>query len=348
MIFNKLNQYLKEREFQNIPTDCDNVTMYATYEKSHIYLINVIELGKGYLFDFDKYTHYKELTRSQFHNDHADRVVLLNIILIDDPKRIYDEVNVDPELEADFIDINWIIDTTEEVLIIPDKQIKNVIHLEKDLEALLGNEQVERIKLIKRNKWPIVTFILMMINISIWMLMEARGGSYDSGNLLNFGALYAPLVVGKNEYWRLFTANFIHIGATHLFFNCFSLYIFGSRLEKYMTRLQFSIVYICSGLFGAGFSLTSHFIYDRFSITAGASGAIYGLIGSIIVCSRLTGRSIDGLNDYIMIIFFIMGLAISLVSPNVDSIAHIGGFIGGILFTFAILKRAKVRTTTTE
>lgn len=348
MLFNKINQYLIEREFQKIPTDCDNVTMYATYEKSHLYLINIIELDHRYLFDFENYTHYKVLTREQFKTDHADRVVLLNIILIDDPKRIYDEVNVEPELETDFIDINWIIDTNEEVLIIPDKQIKNVIHLEKDLETLLGNEQVKRLKLVRRNKWPIITGLLIGINIFIWLLMEINGGSYNSNTLLSFGALYAPLIIGKNEYWRLFTANFLHIGATHLFFNCFSLYIFGSRLEKYLTRLQFLIVYLCAGLLGAGLSLMSHLIGEAFSITAGASGAIYGLIGSIIVCSRLTGKAIDGLNDYIMIIFFILGMAISLISPNVDSIAHVGGFIGGILLTLLVLKGTKGSTITTE
>lgn len=348
MLFNKINQYFIEREFQSIPTDSETVMMYATYQKSCLYLINLIELGNGYLFDFDKYMHYKALTRTQFKDIHSDRVVLLNIILIDDPKRIYDELNVEPELEEDFIDINWIINKTEETLVIPDKQINSVIHLEKDLEALLGDEHVERLKLIKKNRLPVLTGIFILINLCIWLLMEAYGGSYSSETLLKFGAIYAPLIINKNEYWRLFTANFIHIGATHLFFNCFSLYIFGSRLEKYLTRLQFIIVYICSGLFGAGFSLTSHLVTHTFSITAGASGAIYGLIGSIIVCSRLTGKSVDGLNDYIMVIFFIMGMAISLISPNVDSIAHAGGFIGGILFTFVVLKRAKSRATSFE
>lgn len=348
MLFEKINQYLIEREFQRIPTDCDIVRMYATYEKSHLYLINLIELEHGYAFDFEKYDHYKELTRQQFKNNHADKVVLLNVILIDDSKRIYDELNVAPELESDFIDISWIVDTTEKALVIPENQINSVIKLEKDLEMLLGNDSIERLKLVRRNKWSIMTYLLIVINTLIWLAMELTGGSYDPNNLLRFGAIYMPLIIEENEYWRLFTANFIHIGATHLFFNSFSLFIFGSRLEKYMTRLQFLIVYISSGLFGAAFSFTSHLISDRLAITAGASGAIYGLIGSIIVCSRVTGKAIDGLNDYIMIIFFIMGMAISLASPNVDSIAHVGGFIGGILFTILVLKRTKARSASAE
>lgn len=348
MLFDKINEYFIEREFERIPTDSETVKMYATYQKSSLYLINLIELDDNYILDIEKYMHYKVLTRNQFIHINSDKVILLNIILIDDAKRIYNEVNITPELEEEFIDINWIIDTSTNELVIPNKQIKSVIHLEKDLEAILGSDVTIRLKLIKNNRFPILTSILMLINIGIWLLMETSGGSYNREVLIKYGALYAPLVINGGEYWRLFTANFVHIGATHLFFNCFSLFIFGSRLEKYMSRLQFAGVYIGAALFGTGFSLTSHLFTNTYAITAGASGAIYGLIGSIIVCSKLTGKSIDGLNDYIMIIFFVMGMAISIVSPNVDVNAHLGGFVGGILFTLTVLRICKDKTATLE
>ncbi|PKM93564.1 MAG: hypothetical protein CVU84_15415 [Firmicutes bacterium HGW-Firmicutes-1] len=348
MLFDKINEYFIEREFERIPTDSETVKMYATYQKSSLYLINLIELDHNYILDIQKYMQYKILTKNQFTHINSDKVILVNIILIDDAKRVYDEVNIPPQLEEDFIDINWIIDTSKNELVIPSNQINSVIRLEKDLEAIIGADVVVRLKLTKKDRLPILTLLLMLINIGIWLAMEALGGSYNSEVLIQFGALYAPLVIEGGEYWRLFTANFIHIGATHLFFNCFSLFIFGSRLEKYISRLQFTGVYLGAALFGTGFSLTSHLFMDTYAISAGASGAIYGLIGSIIICSKLSGKSIDGLSDYIMIIFFILGIAISIVSPNVDISAHIGGFIGGILFTFAVLRKSKDKTPALE
>ncbi|PKM49491.1 MAG: hypothetical protein CVV02_15795 [Firmicutes bacterium HGW-Firmicutes-7] len=348
MLFDKINEYFIEREFQRIPTDSETVKMYATYQKSSLYLVNLIELDDEYKLDIEKYMHYKVLTKKQFLHVNSDKVILLNIILTDNAKSIYDDVNIPPELEEDFIDINWIIDTKAKELVIPNKQINSVIHLEKDLEAILGSDLVERIKLTKIDRFPILTLLLILSNLGIWLAMEAAGGSTNSQVLIKFGALYTPLVIDGRQYWRLLTANFVHIGASHLFLNCFSLFIFGTRLEKYMSRFQFIGVYIGAALFGAGFSLTSHLFMNTVAITAGASGAIYGLIGSIIVCSKLSGKSIDGLTDYIMIIFFILGMAISLVSPNVDVNAHLGGFVGGILFTFAVLRKIKVKPTTLE
>lgn len=338
-LFNRMNDYFMEREFQKIPTDCHTVIMYATFQKSSLYLINVIALDAEYAFDTVGYNAYKTLTKKQFAGAQADKTILLNIILTENPSRIYKEVNVDPELEENFIDIHWLIDTVKNELLVPSKQIKNVIGLEKDIQNIIGNKENVRIKLNKVERLPILTFSIILLNCVIWGLLEFTGGSYDLNNLIRFGALYVPNILKYNEYWRLLTSNYLHIGATHLFFNCFSLYIFGSRLEKYLSRLKLFIIYTGAGLMGSLFSLVSNLLLANFSVSAGASGAIYGLIGCIIMCSKLSGKAIDGLNAYVMGIFFILGMAFSVISPNVDSSAHIGGFIGGLLLTIILLSR---------
>lgn len=348
MLFDKIHRFFIQKDFQRIPTDSETVRMYGTFHKNSLYLINLIELNPSYSLDIDKYLEYKALTRNQFKKLGDDNVILLNIILIDNPINIYEKINVDPDLNDEFIDINWIIDTKKNELVIPNKQIRNVMHLERDLQTILGNKEYEGLKLVKTDRLPLLTGALILINVFIWLMMELSGGSTNPNVLVKFGAIYTPFIIEYKEYYRLFTANFLHIGATHLFFNCFNLYIFGSRLEKYITRLEFLIIYICAGLFGAAFSLTGNLLMNANGLSAGASGAIYGLIGCIIVCSKLTGKSIDGLSDYMMIIFFILGMALSLVSPNIDSSAHIGGFIGGILFTLAIVKKSKVRSSSAE
>lgn len=341
ILFDRINSYFREREFQRIPTDSDTVNMYATYQKSSLYLINVIALDSQYAFDIDRYNAYKALTKKQFEGAQADKIILLNLMLMEDPSRVYDVVNIDPELEEQFIDIYWLIDTEKNELIFPSKQVNSVMSLEKDLATIIGLKEVNRLKLAKVERPPILTLALILMNCLVWVVLQARGGSYDLNNLVNSGALYAPYVLEYNEYWRLFTSNYLHIGATHLFFNCFSLYIFGSRLEKYLSKVQLFIVYTSAGLIGSTFSLVSNLVTGFYPVSAGASGAVYGLIGCIIVCSKLTGKAIDGLNAYVMGVFFILGMAFSAMSPNVDSAAHVGGFIGGILITLILLTRPK-------
>lgn len=339
MIYEKISEYFSQREFQRIPTDSENVKMYATYQKSCLYLINLIQLGSHYIMDKERYLQYKEITKKQLVQDFSDRVILLNIILTEDTDKLRIELDIPPHLEDEFIDICWLIDTDQKELIIPKNQIRNVIRLERDLRNLLDDKETERIVLEKRQGKPIITYSLIVINALIWLLLEQAGGSLNSETLVKFGALYAPNIMKYNEFWRLFTANFIHIGASHLFFNCFSLYIFGSRLEMYLSRSKYLLIYLGAGIFGSAFSLCANLIMDNYAISAGASGAIYGLIGSIIVCSHATGKSLDGLNAYIMVLYFIAGMTVSFVSLNVDSSAHLGGFIGGILLTFILATR---------
>lgn len=339
MIFEKIIDYFSHREFQRIPTDCENVKMYVTYQKSCIYLINLIQLDNQYTMDKDKYVQYKEVTKRQLVQDFSDRVILLNIILTQETDALRNELDIPPQLEEEFIDICWLIDTNEKELVIPKRQIKNVIHLEKDLRDLLSDKEPERMVLEKREGLPIITYGLIAMNAIIWLLLEQAGGSLNSETLLRFGALYTPYIMKYKEFWRLITANFIHIGASHLFFNCFSLYIFGSRLEMYLSRTKYLVIYLGAGIFGSAFSLCANLITDNYAISAGASGAIYGLIGSIIVCSYAGRKALDGLNSYIMVLYFISGMAVSFVSLNVDSSAHLGGFIGGILLTFILAGR---------
>ncbi len=336
-----MNAYFMEREYQRIPTDSETVRMYANKKKSSLYLINVIALDAEYAFDLAGYNAYKALTKKQFEGTQADKTILLNLILMENPSRIYKYVNVDPELEEDFIDIHWLIGTDKNELIIPSKQIKNILGLEKEIIGIIDAKEMNLIKLPKVERLPLLTVALVLINCIIWVVLEATGGSYDGSNLVRFGALYAPLILENNEYYRILTSNYLHMGATHLFFNCFSLYIFGSRLEKYISRVQFFMIYTGAGLMGSLLSLVSHLVFENNAISVGASGAIYGLIGCIIVCSKLTGKEIEDLNAYMMGIFFILGIAFSTISPNVDTSAHLGGFLGGLLLTIILLSKPK-------
>jgi membrane associated rhomboid family serine protease len=336
-IFEMLNTYFRARHFQSIPTDIKNVSMFATQQKSNLYLINIIALNNEYVFDINRYEQYRHTTKLQFAKVPSDKIILLNIMITKEPDLVYEHVNYTPNLEDDFVDVHWIIDSQNKSLIIPSKQLKTVLGLEKSIKTMITTGMEAFYELTKVSKHSYLSLFLILVNVAVWVMLEYRGGSTNSSTLISYGAMNTILIQSTHQYWRFFSAMFLHIGFTHLAYNVFALYIFGSRLEKYINAKKYLFIYLFSGLLG---SLVSYFgsVFMGTSVTsAGASGAIYGLLGAILILSKASGQSVDGLSSYMMWLIFISGIVFSVVSPSVDAFAHIGGFIGGIIASIPIV-----------
>ena len=172
------------------------------------------------------------------------------------------------------------------------------------------------------NEW--LVYLILVINACILTLMELRGGSENIDALLQFGALQRELVIHGHEWHRLFTAFFIHIGIPHFLHNGLSLFIFGSRVERHFGRARFLVVYMLAGLAGNAAQLM---MTD--AISAGASGAIYGLMGATLAITQTVRKSVDGLPFFVMLLFMATGLAQGFVTPGIGNAAHVGGVIAG-------------------
>jgi len=184
---------------------------------------------------------------------------------------------------------------------------------------------------------PLLTFLIVGINVVILVLMYMAGYPADMRVPLRFGAILPTNILDYGEWWRLFTAMFVHFGAGHFFANVLGLLIFGVRIERYFGRLAFTIIYVVSGLLGSLFSL-----YFTRGYAAGASGAIYGLIGAIFIYTRMTGRAVELMNWYSLVVFIGVGIAMGFMTPGVDNFGHLGGLIGGVIVGLgmvAVLRR---------
>lgn len=344
-VHERFYRYFQNRNFDAIPTDSNAVTMFGTFEANHLYLINIIQLHHGYALDYDRYLEYKQLTMEQFARNNADKTILLNIIITDEVDEIYDVFNYTPDLSEDFIDVNWLVDKDDEALVIPKKQLKSVLRLEKDFRKLLRNEDTNYYALEQRAEAPYVTYGLIAINVMVWLFLEMSGSSTDIDTLLWAGALKFDLVVEKHQYYRLLNAMFLHIGIAHLFHNMFSLYIFGYRLEKFLHPVQYLLIYLVSGFVGSIFSLGAAALTGVYPVAAGASGAVYGLMGSLMFVTVIRRRHIEGITTYILWLFFVIGIVYSVMVPGIDIFAHIGGFAGGAILTPLLLHGNRHRDT---
>ena len=194
-------------------------------------------------------------------------------------------------------------------------------------------EETEKREKVMNNKKPILTYILILINVIVFALMYIYGnGSEDIETLKNFGANYIPLVK-SGEYIRLITSAFVHIGIIHLLSNMYALYVIGRQVEQLYGRMKYILIYFISAITGSLFTVV---FSSSNTVAAGASGAIFGLLGALLYFGYsyrgYIGNSI--INQVLPAI--LLNLVIGFSSPNIGNSAHIGGLIGGYLISMAL------------
>ena len=180
-------------------------------------------------------------------------------------------------------------------------------------------------------KQPIVTYIIMAICIILFILMELSGGSTNSQTLLKYGA-NLDVLVKNGEYYRLFTCIFLHIGIMHLLCNMYSLYIIGREVENLFGKIKYIIIFILSGIFGSIMSLA----FTHNTISAGASGAIFGLLGALLYFGMHYRTYLGEAIKRSIIPIIVVNLIIGFFAEGIDLAAHMGGLVGGVLVAMMV------------
>jgi membrane associated rhomboid family serine protease len=172
-----------------------------------------------------------------------------------------------------------------------------------------------------------VTRALIAINVAIYLVGAAQGGGLNDpgGHLFAKLWLDAP-DVHNGGWWRLVTAMFLHASVLHIAFNMLALYLIGSPVEQYLGRARYLGLYFVSGLAGSAGALL-----QTPGVTVGASGAIFGILGAMMIIEwQVTGRLAGQAMTWIVI-----NLVISFSFSGISWGGHVGGLIGGILITLA-------------
>lgn len=187
-----------------------------------------------------------------------------------------------------------------------------------------------------------VTYVLLGAIGIIFVLMELAGGSTNTQVLVNFGANSGWQILVNGEYWRLFTSMFLHIGVMHLLFNGYALFIFGLEMERLYGPGRFAVVYILSGLFG---SLASFALGGPQVLSAGASGAIFGVIGMNLAYFTSHRDSFGQFGRQRMISTLVIigiNLVFGFTVPGIDNWAHMGGLVAGFALGYGLAPRYEV------
>jgi rhomboid protease GluP len=199
-------------------------------------------------------------------------------------------------------------------------------------------QRTEAFYSLMQGRQPIVTYGLIVINVALYWLLYARGGPDSETALRAMGAL-SPILIEHGQWWRLFTAIFLHASVPHILFNMVSLFAVGTLAERLYGSMRFLAIYLGSGLIGSLTSFTYAVVSGNTNVLGvGASGAIFGVAGALltvryqrsdVIPQRLRQRISTSLLPLVA-----FSLIFAFLTPHVDNSAHIGGLIGGMLLSF--------------
>ena len=196
-------------------------------------------------------------------------------------------------------------------------------------------------------KKAFVNGTLIALNIIYFFYLEIAGSSEDTAFMMRHGAMYAPLVLEHGEYYRLLTSIFMHFGIRHLVNNMLVLFVVGDNLERALGRVKYLILYLFCGI---GANVVSMFVgmkdYGRV-VGAGASGAIFGVVGGLLVAVLKNQGRLEDFQSRQLVMMIVFSLYIGFTGSGVDNVAHVAGLVLGMLFAL-VFYRAPKRTRPNE
>jgi rhomboid protease GluP len=183
-----------------------------------------------------------------------------------------------------------------------------------------------------------VVLILIALNAAMFLIESALGGSTNELTLHQLGALEPAVVIFRAEYWRLFTALFLHYGALHLFVNLYALYVLGPPLENSIGAIRFAACYLISGI-GSGIGVVAlrFFAVTSADQLVGASGSVMGVVGAwagLLLRHRHLPSASHRLRSILIIV--VMQTAFDLWTPQVSMTAHLSGLVTGLVVGFLL------------
>lgn len=262
--------------------------------------------------------------------------LFITVIMFSKGKDLFNEVSSMKSYFATTKDyyISFILmDESEQKIYYHDANSEDTANI---LEDIFKNNTNARTKNIPIQK-PYITYILIGLNLLMYIISAFLAGNIfdiNSKVLVSLGAKVNSLI-STGEYYRLVMAMFLHGGLVHIGFNMYALYALGPFIEKLYGKIKFVIVYFVAGIMGSLFS----YIFSN-SISVGASGAIFGLLGAALVYGIIKRNNIN--KGFLSNILQVIGinLILGFTVSNIDNYGHIGGLIGGFAIAL-ILKEDK-------
>lgn len=186
---------------------------------------------------------------------------------------------------------------------------------------------------------PWVNYSIIALNFLCFVILEWLGSTEDPLFMLEHGAMAGPLVIEGGQYYRLLTSIFLHFGVSHLINNMLVLFVLGDHLELILGHVKYLILYLVCGVGANVISMVVHMGEIQITVSAGASGAIFGVVGALIYIVAVNRGRLRNLAMRQLALMVFLTLYHGFTSLNIDNAAHIGGLVCGLAMGVLLYRR---------
>ena len=183
-----------------------------------------------------------------------------------------------------------------------------------------------------------VNGLLIALNVLFFLYLEITDSSEDAYFMYTKGAMFAPAVLEDGEYYRLLTAMFMHFGIRHIMNNMLVLFVIGDNLERALGHVKYLIFYLLCGIGSNWVSMMAHST-DTMTVSAGASGAIFGVVGGLLYVVTANKGRLEDLSTRQLVTMIFFSLYLGYTSTGVDNTAHLSGLVIGIVLAIILYHR---------
>lgn len=206
------------------------------------------------------------------------------------------------------------------------------------MQDTYGNDTPDALERIFQGPINWMNLLIIGINIIVFALMEIFGDTDDITFMLKCGAAYTPWIL-EGQWYRLFTSMFLHFGVSHLLNNMVLLLFLGDMLEEAAGKWRYLLIYLGGGLAGNIVSLLMDCRTGEMVVSAGASGAVFAVIGGIFVILIKQRGKVENLTLSRLVFVIFLSIYHGFQSTGIDNAAHVGGLLGGVFLAFFVYRK---------
>lgn len=317
---------LARKGYRKLNPESNNV--YGRVDDDAVYVVVIgsnHDLSAEDLRDFNN----KILLDLSF-NSHK-KVKILNILIT--PNGMFDDETLDIVKNLDGV---WLFTEDYGKLYIFENQPSDFDGLYDviDRQLVLENERSNR---TLKSMFGVITPILVLLNVVVYIACVYSSGGVGGIPLEYRLAVNVQAISEGGEFYRFFTAMFTHFGLAHLFGNMVILIALGARVENLLGKFEYLAAYIVTGLTSSVVSYFECLAHGTYDYAAGASGAIFGLLGILVAIAIKNKGRVKDLSLMNMIILLVLTIVNGQLSEGIDNVAHIAGFVAGIVVGVILL-----------
>ena len=334
MVFEQLENLLSEQGFHKVPSNLPEFTFFFCGESTYVNVLHVVDYRQGLYIAEDQYEHIKAKIYDFFSEKGISEVHILSLLVSQDTERA--------KLLCGNDSFCWLIDSAENRLLIHENQVADFYGMKKVLEDFLydistgvntkqetsGNSEYKGYlnaeKSAASGSW--INMALILINVILFVICTFKGEL-----LYNIGAFSVYNILEDNEWYRIFSSMFLHADAGHLLSNMLILYYIGNVVEKHVGHLPYMVLYFLSGIIGSVFSAGYELITGNYMSSVGASGAVFGIEGALLMLALLHKGEFADVTAERIVFTIAFALYCGFTSSYVNNAAHVGGVLTGFI-----------------